>query len=429
MPAAGYGAALDALRAGPTAGAAPLVVDARSLTLFVLGFELLDGSLDDLERVGRDVTDERLARIFSTSPDLAELLALRTCQRVELYGVATRELAPERLRARLPSPERWTVREEEAAVAHLLRVAAGLESVAVGEKEVRAQIDQASRSVRSRHPRAVLKRLFARARTTADTCTPEPSPARSIAALAASKVLEMCGDPFPRVLVVGAGTVGRQVAEHLAPRARITLVYRHHPPESTFLRDFGLRAVPARQLAEEIALCDAIVTAAKTAGRLLRPADFDRPGARGRPRLVIDLGVPRNVDPAAGRVPGVQLVDLSGLGSSPRSRAGIDPLAERLDREVRPVYREFLREALEPWVTGLFQRGEAVRQRELGAARPHLGDLNPEQLRAVDLLTLRITRQLLLPAARQLRAVEGGPHADRLRRTALELFSPDPPPP
>ncbi|MCI4350071.1 MAG: hypothetical protein L3K15_00950 [Thermoplasmata archaeon] len=429
MPAAGVGAALDTARLNSPTPPTPSAPDGASLTLFVLGFDLAGGSLDELERVAREMTEERVTRMFGTIAGVAELLVLRTCQRIELYGIASKELAASHVRNRLPTPERWRLRQDDEAVAHLLRVAAGLESVAVGEKEVRAQIDHARGSVHSRHPRPVLKELFAEARRTADRCAPDPSPARSIAALAASKVLEECGDPFPRVLVVGAGVVGRQVAELLAPRARVTLVYRHHPPDPTFLRAFGIRAVPARQMPEELALCDATVTAAKSAGRLLDPTDFERPTAAGRPRLVIDLGVPRNVDPSAGRVPGVRLVDLAGLGSSSRSREGIDPVAERVDGEVDRVYRLFLRETIEPWVTALFHRAEAIRQRELTGARPHLGDLSPEQLGAIDLLTTRITRQLLLPAARRLRASGGGSEEARLRHAALELFPPDAPPP
>jgi glutamyl-tRNA reductase len=426
MPAAGFGAAQEIALPEPHAPIAHASPEVATLTLFVLSFELTDRSLDDLERIGRELTEARLARIFATTPDLTELLLLKTCQRVEVYGIATRDSVAPRVRSRLPSPDRWTAREEQEAVGHLLRVAAGLESVAVGEQEVRAQIDQAARSVLSRDPRPVLKSLFLEARSTADRFAPQPCPARSIAALAASRVLEECGDPFPRVLVVGAGTVGRQVAELLAPRARLTLVYREHPPDPAFLRALGVRAVPSRQLAQELTLCDAVVTAAKTAGRLLLPSDFDDPAQPARPRLVIDLGVPRNVDPATGAVPGVRLIDLTQLGPSVPSRERIDPLSGRIDGEVDRVYRRFLDEASEPFVSALFQRAEAIRERELRTARPHLGTLTPEQSHAVDLLTLRLTRQLLLPAARRLRSTGTGPEDARLRRAALELFRADP---
>jgi glutamyl-tRNA reductase len=173
-------------------------------------------------------------------------------------------------------------------------------------------------------------------------------------------------------------------------------------------------------LAEELGVADAVITAAKSGNRCLGPADL--PALR---RLVmIDLGVPRNIDPAVRGVPNVELLDLEGLRSlrTPSSRddaadVALSGLADRF-------WARFELLALEAWVDALRRSIEELRRLELEVARPFLGALTAEQEVAVERLTQRLVAQILLAPTERLRSLPTGPDGEQLRRFALALLAP-----
>src|SRR5579863_3217608 len=280
-------------------------------TLQAFEVSLATGSLSALEGLSEDLDPAVLRLLLDGSTELEELALLRTCHRTELYLWApsswTATPLPGRVERFFASARRRT---GDAAVRHLFRVAAGLESMAIGEREVREQVRAAGHRVVSRHARPVLGPLFRAAVAAAEEAAPEVPPSRSIAAIAATRILEESARPFPRVLVIGTGVVGREIAERLAAFARVTLVYRSRPPEEAFLRETGARSAAWSALADELAVSDVVVTAVKTGRRTIGPETIE---GRRTPLLAIDLGVPRNVDPELGRQPGVRLIDLEAL--------------------------------------------------------------------------------------------------------------------
>lgn len=408
-------------------GRIPASDDRAPTPLELFGFEasLTTTSLDRLEAIAQTFSPRWLTERFERFDGTVEAALLGTCCRRELVLLShTAEEVEQWRSALLDGSEGWTQRTGRELVHHLFRVAGGRESLAVGEQEVRSQVRFAAHSTLSRHRRRLLRDLFEEAADAADRAEPTVPRSRSIAALAATRVLELTGRPFPRVLVVGAGVVGRQVTELLAPSARVTLLYRHQPPDEEFLRASGARAAKAADLAAEVALSDAVVTAARNEDRCLRASDFPT----DRPVVVVDLGVPRNVDPATRHVPSVRLVDLTDL--RPRSRPGDHPAADRsLAESADRFYDRFERVALEPWIAAARRRAETIRASELSVARPFLGPLTEAQEVAVERLTQRLVARLLAGPTERLRAIPSGEEGDRLRRFALELLRPDPPVP
>jgi glutamyl-tRNA reductase len=395
--------------------------DTTPLTFFDLEFSLDTASLDELEGVARSVSRARVADWFSRFPETKEVALLPTCHRVELAVLAQSPREVDRWRAVLPGPRaHWRLRSGRDAVHHLFRVAAGRESLAIGEAEVRQQVRVAGFSVESRHPRPVLRELFASAARAADAVAPIVPTACSVAAIAAARLLDLVGRRSPRVLVVGSGVVGRQVAESLAPSAQVTVVFHQRPPDDAFLRSTGARAVPLERLREEIAASDAVVTAAKFGHRGLGVSDL----LPDRPIVLVDLGVPRNIDPEARLRPHVRLVDLEELHSLPV----VDPASDGRDAEVHELADRFSdrfeRLLLEPWIGSLRRAAERLRRSELANARSYLGDLDPEQELAVERLTQRLVARLLDPATERLRSLPPGPEGDRQRRFAAELLRP-----
>ncbi len=410
------GGILDAPEGGSTSPVPP------SLSLAVFEGSLSTSTVDRLEELALTIDPRWVAERFARSEGTEEVALLATCCRRELVVLGRSSEETDRWATELPGPSAaWRVHRGREAVRHLFRVAGGLESVVVGEKEVRRQVLAAAHGTLSRHPRRLVARLLEEAVGSAERAAPDVPPSRSIAAVAATRVLELVGKPFPRVLVVGAGAIGRQTTELLAPSARVTIAYRHRPPSEGFLRACGARAVRLDALAAEIAVSDAVVTAAKSGDRCLRPPDL----GGGRPMVLVDLGVPRNVDPAVRAVPGVRLVDVAELRANalpPPTDAASLALQESAER----AYERFERLALEPWVALARRRAEELRAAELAVARRYLGALSPEQEVAVERLTRRLVHRLLLGPTERLREIPTGEEGDRLRRFALELLRPDP---
>ncbi len=394
--------------------------------LRLVGFELSlrTARIETLEAAARSLDPAWAEREFRERPDLEEIVLLKTCHRVEVFlllrSAATVPLWRSELELRGGG---WTERTGLEAVRHLFSVASGLESLAVGEREVRQQIRSAIGTVQSRHPRPVLRELLGAAVAAADREFPRVDPSRSIAAVAVSRLQQLVGPPFPRVVVVGSGIVGREIAELLAPSARVTLVYHRRPPDPGFLRSIGARAAPIVRLVEELAVCDAVVAAAKSGRAVITPPAIPR----DRPVVLIDLGVPRNIAPEVRQLPRARLLDLGDLyGDMPPPAHQAPPGVEAAAREAAQVLE---RRALEPWVAFLRREVERVRQAELASARPYLGDLTEAQSQAVERLTRRLVGRLLDGPTERIRALSSSPEDERIRRWALELLTPDSPEP
>ncbi|MGI0154978.1 MAG: hypothetical protein ACREDE_02415 [Thermoplasmata archaeon] len=396
------------------------------LSLFGLEFSLDTASLDALEAVTRSVTKAQVRSWFCRRAGTEEVALLSTCHRVELVVLARSRGELHRWRRALPGRrDSWNVREGREVVHHLFRVAVGRESLAVGESEVRYQVRDAGRSIESRHPRPVLRELFRGAAEAAEVARPSVPPSCSIASIAAQRLLDLLGRPLPRVLVVGSGTVGLRVAESLAPFAIVTVAFHERAPDAAFLRVTGARAVPLEQLAEAIAATDAVITAAKFGNRGLLASDLPR----DRPLVLVDLGVPRNIDPAVRELPNARLVDLEELHGLARSAPLADDLDARVELLADQLSDHLDRLLLEPWVDAVRRAAEEARRSELAHARSFLGPLDPAQEAAIDRLTRRLVARLLLSPTERIRSLSPGPDGDRLRRFALDLLSPAPPDP
>ena len=381
----------------PPAAANPLPAEltplpSSRLELGVISLDLEGEGVDRLERTMAEWTANRLQVLFDSMPAVRELALLKTCQRLELYFLGRGAATVEQL-SRTMGSYRGDLSLNDEAVEHLFRVAAGLESLASGEREVAEQVGRARASIRSRHRRPILRSLFGAASTFARS-NHRASNAPSVAAVAARAVLEHSGKPFPRILVVGTGGVGRQVAELLALESRLTLVYHRQPPEAAFLRELGARAVGAEQLREELGVTDVLVTAAKVAGRLLGPDDFCRRSAE-LPLLAIDLGMPRNIDPGVARLANLELINLEGLRRYVPRRPRPEPRRAGLPEAVALALRRLEQERRLDERDAQWREAERVRKEEVGELLHRIGPLPPDARRSLELMTLRIVRRLL----------------------------------
>jgi glutamyl-tRNA reductase len=315
-------------------------------TLLTVGIAHHDAPLAQLERVAVTSAARAQLRAQALAAGCAEILVLSTCSRVELHAVldlpapdgsghshdhdphdhdrAAISAVAGRLVALLVGRGTGpvapaTVATGDDAVRHLFRVAAGLDSRILGETEVQAQLHAAARyaAAQDGDPHRLRRLVAAAVAAARAAATEQPRLLRRglLAERAVERVLDAHPDRRPLdIMVVGAGTMGRQVLAALPPdRARATLLSR-----TSSARTGGPRIHPLDELPSRLAAAD-VVFVATSAGRRILRADLihDVVASRpDRPLTVVDLSLPRNVDPAVAAVPGVRLLDLDDLGDA-----------------------------------------------------------------------------------------------------------------
>jgi glutamyl-tRNA reductase len=364
-----------------------------------------------------------------------EAVCLSTCNRTELYVVAldgdeAREAASGAL-ARLADGDlgshlyRLT---DEAAALHLFRVAAGLDSMVPGEGEILGQV-RAAYEGGACGP--VLDKLFRgalhagrKART--ETAIGE-SPA-SVSAAAAALAQQVFGElDGRRVLIVGAGEVGELAARNLASRgAEIAFVANRTPDRAAALAArLGSEPLALDRLGDELAGADVVVSSTSAPGFVITREQVESGigRRRGAPLFLIDLAVPRDVEPSVAGLDGCFLYDIDDLEAVvAESLAGRRREAERAEMIVAAEaasFRDWLGSLdLVPAITSLREHAEAIRTAELAKAERRLGGLSESERRTVESLTSQIVNKLLhapIVRAKEAAAREGVGYADALR--------------
>jgi glutamyl-tRNA reductase len=335
-----------------------------------------------------------------------EAAVLSTCNRTELYLGADDAEAAERdavaaLAGLEPEVEAALYRlQDRAAAHHLFRVAAGLDSLVPGEGEILGQV-RVAHELGTTGP--LLDRVFRQAlhvgrKVRAETAVGE-SPS-SVSAAAAALAEQVFGGLEGRsILLLGAGKVSEQAARNLRSRgAEIALVANSRTQrEAIAERLASVDVVIASTNAPEVVL-DAAVVAEALRGR------------RGRRLVLVDLAVPRDLDPAIRELDGCYLYDIDDLEAIvAETLAGRRREAQRAEALVAAEAEKFheWHAALDvvPAIASLRARAEEIREAELRKADTVLGRLDESQRRAVEAVTAQIVNKLLhLPTVRMKQA-------------------------
>jgi glutamyl-tRNA reductase len=325
------------------------------------------------------------------------------------------------------------VKRNGEAARHLLAVAGGLESMVLGEPEILGQVKAAAALAEAVGAGGTVLRRLLRCATAAGRRTRQETAISTGAVSLGYAVVELARQIFSglddcRVLLVGAGEIARSVARPLVERG------------ARELRVANRNAERARQFQEEIPNAEIIpfedrVEAARTADLVIVSTGAEEPVLTGRqlaeamrsrasrPLLVVDLGVPRNVEPAAGRVENVFLHTVDSLDHliqrNLKLRREEVPRAEEIVEQELAHFRAWFRglEA-EPLVARLQKQAERIRRQELAEALPRFPEETHEEL---ERLTRSLIRKILHHPSSRLRARDG---ADDLSRLDLvrELF-------
>ena len=364
-----------------------------------------------------------------------EAVCLSTCNRTELYVAAVDVEAAERAAVAALAelepevePALYRLRDHAAAL-HLFRVAAGLDSLVPGEGEILGQVRTAHEAGTTG---ALLDRVFRQAvhagrKVRAQTAIGE-TPA-SVSSAAAALAEQVFGDLEGRsILLVGAGKISEQAARNLlSRRAEIAFVANRSLDHAADLAErFGAEPLPLDRLEEQLASADVVVSSTSAPGYVLDAATVERAlrVRRGRQLLLIDLAVPRDLDPAIHDLAGCYLYDIDDLeaivAETLAGRRGETERAEAIVAAESEKFHEW-QASLEiaPAIASLRARAEEIRAAELRKAEGLLGRLDESQRNAVEAMTAQIVNKLLhLPTVRMKQAAaaaDGVIYADAVR--------------
>jgi glutamyl-tRNA reductase len=375
-----------------------------------------------------------------------ELVVLSTCNRAEIYAVGETDDTADQI-GRFFSEyhdihhadvhQHLYVHRGPDVARHLFRVAAGLDSLVVGEPQILGQV-KAAYAVASdgQFTAALTNRLFHSAfsvgkRVRSETGLGEGAVSVSYAAIALAK--KIFGDLKDRgVLILGAGEMAKLTGLHLQSQhvKQITIASRTLQTAQNLAERLDGVAVSWDRVDAALTAADIIVTATGASEPVLTRARVDEAmrARRHRPLFIIDIAVPRDVDPAVGGLDQVFLYNIDDLRTIVQenlARRGAElARAEAIvDEEVARYAAWMQSREIVPTVVALRQRFEAIRRAELQRLEPKLAGLPPEARSRIDEVTRLIVEKLLLTPTEQLKSVSDEAmivaYADALNR----LFS------
>ena len=393
--------------------------------LSLVGISHHGASLELRERVALD-PDEAAELARELAGDEGEAVCLSTCNRTELYvaGPGAEERAAGALSAADGALYR---RGDDDAARHLFRVAAGLDSRVRGETEILGQV-RAAYALGT--PGPLLDRLFREALHVGRKVraqSPIGDPASSAASAAAVLAERVLGDLSDRqVLLIGAGEIGEATAGRLVARgARIAYVAnRGEEKRARVARRLDAQPLALGDVAQALAEADVVVSSTNSRSFLVSRDDVEQALAtrERRPLLLIDLAVPRDLDPEIASLPYAFLYDVDDLDEAvgTGSIEGAAARAEAIVAEEAERFRAWqASRGVVPAIASLRARAEEIRLRELERARRRLADLSPEERRAVEAVTVQIVNKLLHDPTVRLKeaaaGADGATYADAVR--------------
>jgi glutamyl-tRNA reductase len=397
--------------------------------LLVLGISHKTAPVELRERVA--LPEGRAASVLRdlvSTEHIHEAVALSTCNRTELYlavgddveaettalGILARQsdIRPTELVTHL-----YSLRNQDAA-RHLFRVTAGLDAMVVGETEIQGQVKRAYElALVERTTSAIMNRLFREALAAGKRIRTETSIGAghvSVSSVAVQLAREALGDlSGRRVVIVGAGETGELTAKALVEAGvrSVFVANRHYDRAIGLAQRFGGKAVRFDELPSELEHADIVVSSTGSPHHIVEREGLGAVMAarEGRPLLMIDIAVPRDIDPAVAGIDGVVLRDIDDLQRVvDRNVSGREAEARRAEGLIDHELARFTRwlETLEvlPTITALQARGEAVVKQVLTENRTAWENLSDADRERLELLAATIAKRLLQQPILRLKA-------------------------
>jgi len=379
--------------------------------------------------------------------DIQEMVILSTCNRVEIYAVTSTSSFDDlegfmAETSGVPlvdfSPHAYRLLDEDA-IAHLMRVAAGLDSLVLGEPQILGQVTEALAKARSQGVAGkILSRLFQTAifagkRARTETVISH-NPA-SIASVAVKKISKIVPDlDTAIIMVLGAGEMAELAVEALIKRGtkQILVVNRTLERAENLSKRWGGGAATFEAISDLLPEADILITSTGAPHTIIHPpvvleAIRNRPD---RPLVIMDIAVPRDVDPEITNIPGVTLFDMdalsTGLEESLAKRQAEVPKVNAILAEEQEAFLRFLSTLdVVPLIVEMRAQANTIRQAELEKTVRRIPELSPEVQDHIDMLTKSIVKKILHSPTIRLRQEASGPNASDYAEIARNLFGLD----
>jgi glutamyl-tRNA reductase len=381
---------------------------------------------------------------------LAEVALLSTCNRTEVYALCTKfhpgvadasEFLAEQagMRANDLSDHIYSY-YDEAAIAHLFGVAAGVDSVILGEGQILGQVRDALKMAEEEGTaHQSLSKIFRHAievgkRSRAETGIGRGATSLSSAAVALAS--ERLGTLVERrVLVLGAGEMGEGMARSLAGSgvAEVVVAGRGTERSTELATRVGGRAIAIEQLPQALVTADLVLTSTGATEVVITQEDAEVAMQRrfGRPLLIVDIAVPRDVDPGVAEVPGVTLLDMDDLkafaeSSMDRRRREVARVRRIISAELERLRTERTAREVAPLVSALRTRAEDIRLAELERFRSKLESVDAKTADTIEALTRGIVAKLLHEPTVRVKEAAGSGRGDLYADALSALFDLEP---
>ena len=417
------------------------------MSIVVIGLNHQSAPLELLEQLS--VRQDDLVKTFDdlmARENISEVVVLSTCNRTEVYAVAERfHGAYEDIRSYFSErsflpPDRFAddlyVHHDDEAIAHLFRVASGVDSAVLGESEILGQVKSAWEAARlSDVSGPVLNMLFRHAATTGKRSRTETGIARNITSVSQAAVAmaadRLGGLAGRRVMVVGAGDMAEGMLQSLRERNVEEVLVANRTPERAveLASRVDGKPIPLADLSEALTKVDLLLTGTGATSTIVDHADLSRVLAdrASRPLVIVDVAVPRDVDPSAGDIDGVTLLDMDDLGEfaargrreRDREVAGVEAI---ISEEVARFGDDRSARGVAPLVAALHREAEAIRRNELEHSDRVLSELSDEERAAVEALTRRLVAKLIHNPTVSVKDAAGTPKGDRLADSLRDLY-------
>lgn len=410
------------------------------MTALVVGLSHRSAPIALLEQLAVDPDGAtKLIEDVLANPHVSEATVVATCNRLEIYAAVDRfHGSVEDISGFLLAPAEGSVEGliphlyvhyDDGAVSHLFRVAAGLDSMAVGEAQILGQTRDALRLGQEQGSVGpVLNTLFQQALRVGKRAHAETGIDRAAPTLVAAALDRACPDlDGRRVVIVGAGAMAALTVATVVRRGAGEVVVVNRTPERAerLAREYAVRWAPLGSVAEEVAAADVVVACAGANGVLVsRDAVAAAPG----PIALVDLALPHDIDPSVVDLPGVTLVTLADLGEVLRtSEAGSEVEAVRtiVTDEVEAFVSARRQAGMTPTVVALRSMATGVVESEMARLERRLPYLDATTRTELLQTLRRVTDKLVHQPT--IRAKELGDRDAVSYATALaELFALDP---
>lgn len=417
------------------------------MAIVVIGLNHHTSPVTLLERT--TVQGDALPKVLddlSSRDDISEVVVLSTCNRTEVYAVAERfHGAFDDIRdffsetSGLPADEvaeHIYSQHDIGAVNHLFAVAAGLDSAVLGETEIIGQVKDAwERAMEQGVSRSSLNMLFRHALEVGKRARTETAISRSTASMSHAAV-EMAEDILGtlhgrHVLVVGAGEMGEGVATALARAGAgsVAVVNRTVERGEALANKVGARVSHFDDLEKEVSAADVIVSCTGAGAHVLTEKVVrDARAGTETPLLIVDIALPRDVEPSVGQLPNVTLRDLDHLkewanrGLEKRS-AEVEQVRTIIDEETERFVADQTQRQAAPLIAQLRDAVESVRVAEIERLAARLASFDDDQREALESITRGIVSKILHHPSVRLREAAGTPQGERLSAAVRDLFN------